>query len=200
MKNKFIRKSKTLALKASKNLGLFNFLKENRFGTPKELRDSIFLQRGKKLFDEKQAKTVWQFFNTIPRQSGGTETELQTSSHKSENVYDALIERWLVFAYHFLPETIQEIFDSVEPYAFPLSEEPGKEGIVTKLPGIGSAINFTLDVVGQNNKLAAKIAQQSTPVIAGFIPIPESSTLGLIFGYMISTIFIFYQREFKTTA
>ena len=167
-------------------------MKENRFGTPKELRDSIFLQRGKKLFDEKQAKTVWQFFNTIPRQSGGTETELQTSSHKSENVYDALIERWLVFAYHFLPETIQEIFDSVEPYAFPLSEEPGKEGIVTKLPGIGSAINFTLDVVGQNNKLAAKIAQQSTPVIAGFIPIPESSTLGLIFGYMISTIFIFF--------
>ena len=187
-----LTKSKTLALKASKNLGLFEFLKKNKFSTSKELRDSIFLKHGKKLFDEKQAKTVWQFFNTIPRQSGGTETELQTSSHKSENAYDALIERWLVFAYHFLPETIQEIFDSVEPYAFPLREEPGKEGIITKLPVIGSVINFTLDIVGQNNKLAAKIAQQSTPVIAGFIPIPESSTLGLIFGYMISTIFIFF--------
>jgi hypothetical protein len=43
-----LTKSKTLALKASKNLGLFNYLKNNKFETSKDLRDSIFLQPGKK--------------------------------------------------------------------------------------------------------------------------------------------------------
>jgi len=181
-----LTKSKTLALKASKNLGLFNFLKENRFGTPKELRDSIFLKHGKKLFDEKQAKTVWQFFNNVPQQQGGE------TPAKGDNAFDALVERWLVFMYHLLPGGIQESIKYVEPFMFPLSEKPGEEGIVTRMPGAGLGINFALDIVSQNNKLAAKLAQQYTPMIMGLVPIPEASTVGIIIGYMISTMFIFF--------
>jgi len=181
-----LTKSKTLALKASKNLGLFNYLKNNKFETSKDLRDSIFLQPGKKLFDEKQAKTVWEFFNTSPQQQGG-ETPV-----KGDNAFDALVERWLVFMYHLLPGGIQESIKYIEPFMFPLSEKPGEEGIVSKMPGVGLGLNFALDVVAQNNKLAAKLAQQYTPMIMGLVPIPEASTVGIIIGYMISTMFIFF--------
>jgi hypothetical protein len=179
-----LTKSKSLALKASKNLGLFNYLKNNKFESPKDLRDSIFLSPGKKLFDEKQSKTVWEFFNTLPEQKGG--------DPKAENAFDALVERWLVFMYHLLPGGIQESIKYVEPFMFPLSEKPGDEGFITKIPGIGLGLNFALDVVAQNNKLAAKLAQQYTPMIMGLAPIPEASTVGIIIGYMISTMFIFF--------
>ena len=181
-----LTKSKTLALKASKNLGLFNYLKNNKFETSKDLRDSIFLQPGKKLFDEKQAKTVWEFFNTSPQQQGGE------TPAKGDNAFDALVERWLVFMYHLLPGGIQESIKYIEPFMFPLSEKPGEEGIVSKMPGVGLGLNFALDVVAQNNKLAAKLAQQYTPMIMGLVPIPEASTVGIIIGYMISTMFIFF--------
>lgn len=183
-----LTKSKSLALKASKNLGLFEFLKKNKFSTSKELQESIFLKPGKKLFDEKQSKTVWEFFNTAPEQKGGEEP----SPPKAENAFDALVERWLVFMYHLLPGGIQESIKYVEPFMFPLSEKPGQEGIVTKMPGVGLGLNFALDVVAQNNKLAAKLAQQYTPMIMGLVPIPEASTVGIIIGYMISTMFIFF--------
>jgi hypothetical protein len=181
-----LTKSKSLALKASKNLGLFNYLKNNKFESPKDLRDSIFLSPGKKLFDEKQSKTVWEFFNTAPEQKGGE------TPPKGENAFDALVERWLVFMYHLLPGGIQESITYVEPFMFPLSEKPGDEGILTKMPGIGLGLNFALDIVAQNNKLAAKLAQQYTPMIMGLVPIPEASTVGIIIGYMISTMFIFF--------
>ena len=181
-----LTKSKSLALKASKNLGLFNYLKNNKFETSKDLRNSIFLQPGKKLFDEKQAKTVWQFFNNVPKQQGGE------TPAKGDNAFDALVERWLVFMYHLLPGGIQESIKYVEPFMFPLSEKPGEEGIVTRMPGVGLGINFALDIVSQNNKLAAKLAQQYTPMIMGLVPIPEASTVGIIIGYMISTMFIFF--------
>jgi len=181
-----LTKSKSLALKASKNLGLFNYLKNNKFKTSKELQNSILLKPGKKLFDEKQAKTVWEFFNNVPQQQGGE------TPAKAENAFDALVERWLVFMYHLLPGGIQESIKYVEPFMFPLSEKPGEEGIVAKMPGIGLGLNFALDVVAQNNKLAAKLAQQYTPMIMGLVPIPEASTVGIIIGYMISTMFIFF--------
>lgn len=181
-----LTKSKSLALKASKNLGLFNYLKNNKFESPKDLRDSIFLKPGKKLFDEKQSKTVWEFFNTAPEQKGGE------TPPKGENAFDALVERWLLFMYHLLPGGIQESIKYVEPFMFPLSEKPGDEGIVAKIPGIGLGLNFALDIVAQNNKLAAKLAQQYTPMIMGLVPIPEASTVGIIIGYMISTMFIFF--------
>ena len=181
-----LTKSKSLALKASKNLGLFEFLKKNKFSTSKELQDSIFLKPGKKLFNEKDSKTVWQFFNTLPEQKGGE------TLPKAENAFDALVERWLVFMYHLLPGFMQESINYIEPFMFPLSEKPGQEGIVTKMPGIGLGLNFALDIVAQNNKLAAKLAQQYTPMIMGLAPIPEASTVGIIIGYMISTMFIFF--------
>lgn len=181
-----LTKSKSLALKASKNLGLFNYLKNNKFETSKELRDSIFLKPGKKLFDEKQSKTVWEFFNNVPQQQGGE------TPAKGDNAFDALVERWLVFMYHLLPGFMQESINYIEPFMFPLSEKPGDEGIITRMPGVGLGLNFALDIVAQNNKLAAKLAQQYTPMIMGLAPIPEASTVGIIIGYMISTMFIFF--------
>ena len=94
--------------------------------------------------------------------------------------------------YHLLPGGIQESIKYIEPFMFPLSEKPGEEGIVSKMPGVGLGLNFALDVVAQNNKLAAKLAQQYTPMIMGLVPIPEASTVGIIIGYMISTMFIFF--------
>lgn len=181
-----LTKSKELSLKASKNLGLFNYLKNNNFDSSEKLRNSVFLSPGKKLFSEKDSEKVFEFFNTLPKE------QLQKGGAQSSNAYDALVERWLSLMFYLMPGTLQESIKFVEPFMFPLSEKPGAEGIITKIPGIGLGINFALDVVAQNNKLAAKLAQQYTPMIMGLAPIPEASTVGIIIGYMISTMFIFF--------
>jgi hypothetical protein len=173
-----LTKSKELALKASKNLGLFNYLKNNKFNSSEELQESIFLSKNQKLFSKEDSKKVFDFFNTLPLKGGA----------EGENAFDALIERWLSFMFYLMPNVLQESINYIEPFMFPLKSLENQ----TIIPGVGEGLGFAVDVIAQNNKLAAKLAQQYTPMIMGLAPIPEASTVGIIVGYMISSMFIFF--------
>jgi hypothetical protein len=76
--------------------------------------------------------------------------------------------------------------DFIEAFAFPLRT------IEDDIPAAGEIIGFSVDIAAETNKNIAKALQQSTPIIFGFLPIPEASTVGLIMGYMVSTFFIFF--------
>jgi hypothetical protein len=173
-----LTKSKELALKASKNLGLFNYLKNNKFNSSEELQESIFLSKNQPLFSKEDSKKVFEFFNTLPLKGGV----------QGDNAFDALIERWLSFMFYLMPNLLQQSISYIEPFMFPLKSLENQ----TIVPGAGEALSFAVDVVAQNNKLAAKLAQQYTPMIMGLAPIPEASTVGIIVGYMISSMFIFF--------
>ena len=178
-----LTKSKELALKASKNLGLFNYLKNNKFNSSDELQESIFLSKNQPLFTKNDSKKVFDFFHTLP-----VKTEFIKGGAEGDNAFDALIERWLSFMFYLMPNLLQQSINYIEPFMFPLKSLENQ----TIVPGAGEALSFAVDVIAQNNKLAAKLAQQYTPMIMGLAPIPEASTIGIIVGYMISSMFIFF--------
>lgn len=171
-----ITKNKDLAQKGAKNLGLFNFLKTTKFSNADELYDSIFLDKPKKehFFSKEDSKKVFEFFSS----SGGGD----------QTAYDALIERWINFMFYMTPETVQQQLEFLGKFAFPLRSLEDE----TVVPGAGQALGFSIDVIAQGNKIAAKLAQQYTPMIMGLAPIPEASTIGIVVGYMVSTMFIFF--------
>lgn len=187
-----LTKSKELALKASKNLGLFNYLKNNKFNSSDELQESIFLSKNKQLFSKNDSKKVFEFFDTLPSTTkGGAEPGAAvepTTKTEGNNAFDALVERWLSFMFYLMPNSLQESINYIEPFMFPLKTLENQ----TIIPGTGEALSFAVDVIAQNNKLAAKLAQQYTPILMGLAPIPEASTIGIIVGYMISSMFIFF--------
>lgn len=169
-----ITKSHTLAEKGSRTLGLFDFLKKHKFSDPSELRRHVLLKKGTPYFSKHDSKKVWTFFS-------------QTGGVNDKGPFDALIERWLNFMFILIPsENVKEFLSTVGKFAFPL------QTIENDMPGIGQVIGFSVDVVAQMNKIAAKLSQQYTPQIMGLIPIPEASTIGIVVGYMISTMFIFF--------
>lgn len=168
-----ILKNPDLANKGARNLGLFEYLKNNKFDSPVELRRSILLKKGKPFFNIADSKTVYQYFSE--QKGGGDEG----------TAFDSMVERWLNFMFYLTPKVLQDPLKMVTPFAFPLRTLEG-------IPGYGEVLGMSVDIVAQFNKNAAKMAQQYTPLIMGFAPIPEASTVGIIIGYMISTMFIFF--------
>jgi hypothetical protein len=86
--------------------------------------------------------------------------------------------RSLGFAYHMTPDPVQSMINFVEPFAFPLRT------IEDDIPIAGNMIGLSVDIAAAANKVIAKNLQQFPGAIFG-LP-------GTIFGYMISTIFIFF--------
>lgn len=171
-----ITKNEDLAEKGAKNLGLFDFLKKSKFSSADELYNSVFLDSAKKehFFSKEDSRKVFDFFSF----KGGAD----------ETAYDALIDRWVNFMFYLTPQVIQQQLTFLGEFAFPLRSLEDE----TLVPGAGPALGFAVDVVAQGNKIAAKLAQQYTPMIMGIMPIPEASTVGIVIGYMISTMFIFF--------
>lgn len=168
---------KDVAKRGARNLGLFKFLAHNKFSSPSELRRNI-LSEGKPLFRPADAKAVWTFFNEM--KGGG------------DSAYDAIVDRWLKFWFTLTPEMIKDPINMVSPFMYPLQT-------LETIPVYGDILALSVDVIAQMNKNAAKMAQQYTPLIMGFLPIPEASTVGIVVGYMISTIFIFFNMIIFTT-
>ena len=171
---------KDVAHKGARNLALFTFLKENTFDSPSELRRNVLLSKGKPFFRPDDARAVWTFF----RQKGGAEP--------TGSAYDALVDRWLKFWFALTPQFIQEPINMISPYMYPLQT-------LEFIPVYGEMLALSVDVIAQLNKNAAKMAQQYTPIIMGFAPIPEASTVGIVVGYMISTMFIFFNMIIFTS-
>lgn len=170
---KKLLKNPDLANKGARNLGLFEFLKSNNFSSAGELRKSVLMKKGKPFFNVADSKKVHQFFNE--QKGGGGEG----------TAFDSMVERWLNFMFYLTPKIVQDPLKMVTPFAFPLRSLEG-------IPGYGEVLGMSVDVAAQFNKNAAKMAQQYTPLIMGLAPIPEASTVGIIVGYMLSTMFIFF--------
>jgi hypothetical protein len=166
-----ILKNEDLANRGSRNLGLFQFLTKNKFSSSEELRKNILLKKGKSFFSKEDSKKVFDFFNQV----GGSD----------QTAYDLMVERWFNFMFYLTPEFIQNPLKVATPFMFPLKT-------LESIPGYGEVLGMSVDVVTQFNKNAAKMSQQYTPLIMGFVPIPEASTVGIVVGYMISTMFIFF--------
>jgi len=174
---------KSVAHKGARNLSLFKFLTAHKYESPTELRKNILLKKGKPFFSRSDAQAVWAFFNET--KGGGLEDT-------SGSAYDALVDRWLKFWFALTPEFIKDPINMVSPFMYPLQT-------LELIPVYGDTLALAVDVVAQLNKNAAKMAQQYTPLIMGFAPIPEASTVGIVVGYMISTMFIFFNMIIFTT-
>ena len=218
-----------LAKKGARNLGLFEFLKNHQFPNYKILHKNILLQKNKPFFKLEDSKIVWEYFNKqkggaltkeelekinkdglkqleemkpskrkkVKEQSyqnAPVSTELGTQSVEdtSRSAYDAIVDRWLKFWFALTPQFIKEPINSISPFLYPLKT-------LENIPVWGETLGLAVDVTAQMNKNIAKMAQMYTPMIMGFLPIPEASTVGIIVGYMISTIFIFFNMIIFTT-
>lgn len=213
-------RNKDVAHRGARNLGLFKFMSHNKFESPSELRRNILLH-DKPLFKPGDAKAVWEFF----RQKGGALTadqlspnedglkqlaeqeplqqeaeeegsyqnaEPSTEEDTSGSAYDAIVNRWLKFWFALTPTFLQDPINMISPFLYPLKT-------LESIPVYGDTLALAVDVVAQMNKNAAKMAQMYTPMIMGFLPIPEASTVGIVVGYMISTMFIFFNMIIFTT-
>jgi hypothetical protein len=213
-------RNKDVAHRGARNLGLFKFMSHNKFESPSELRRNILLH-DKPLFKPGDAKAVWEFF----RQKGGALSPEQLSPNEdglkqlaeqeplqqepqqegsyqnaepaqaedtSGSAYDAIVNRWLKFWFALTPTFLQDPINMISPFLYPLKT-------LESIPVYGDTLALAVDVVAQMNKNAAKMAQMYTPMIMGFLPIPEASTVGIVVGYMISTMFIFFNMIIFTT-
>jgi len=217
--------NKDVAKRGARNLGLFKFLSRNKFESPSELRRNI-LSEGKPLFKPADAKAVWTFFQQkggalTPEQLRPNEDglkqlaeqepiqgqdQVQESYQNAEPVeetpaekedtsgsaYDAIVDRWLKFWFALTPSFLQDPINMISPFMYPLKT-------LESIPVYGDSLALAVDVVAQMNKNLSKMAQQYTPLLMGFLPIPEASTVGIIVGYMISTMFIFFNMIIFTT-
>lgn len=200
--------NKDVAKKGARNLGLFKFLSRNKFESASELRRNI-LSEGKPLFKPADAKAVWTFF----KQSGGALTPEQLAEQEpiqesyqnaepveeptkaedtSGSAYDAIVDRWLKFWFALTPSFLQDPINMISPFMYPLKT-------LESIPVYGDSLAVAVDVVAQMNKNLSKMAQMYTPMMMGLLPIPEASTVGIIVGYMISTMFIFFNMIIFTT-
>jgi len=218
-----------LAKKGARNLGLFEFLKNHQFSNYKILHKNILLKKNKPFFKLEDSKIVWEYFNKqkggaltkeelekinkdglkqleemkpskikkVKEQSyqnAPVSTELGTRpvEDTSRSAYDAIVDRWLKFWFALTPQIIKEPINSISPFLYPLKT-------LENIPVWGETLGLAVDVTAQMNKNIAKMAQMYTPMLMGFLPIPEASTVGIIVGYMISTIFIFFNMIIFTT-
>lgn len=219
--------NKDVAKRGARNLGLFKFLSSNKFESPSELRRNI-LSEGKPLFRPADAKAVWTFFkqkggaltaeqlrkinedglkqlaeqepvkgqdqvqesyqNAVPTEEGTSAEKEDTSG----SAYDAIVDRWLKFWFALTPSFLQDPINMISPFMYPLKT-------LESIPVYGDSLALAVDVVAQMNKNAAKMAQMYTPMMMGLLPIPEASTVGIVVGYMISTMFIFFNMIIFTT-
>lgn len=221
-------RNKDVAHRGARNLGLFKFMTHNKFESPSELRRNILLD-DKPLFKPGDAKAVWTFFQQKggamskeqlrqineeglkqlaeqepfqqeeqeqeSYQNAPVSTEEGTSAEKEDtsgSAYDAIVDRWLKFWFALTPEFIKDPINMISPFMYPLKT-------LESIPVYGDTLALAVDVAAQMNKNAAKMAQMYTPMLMGFLPIPEASTVGIVVGYMISTIFIFFNMIIFTT-
>ena len=197
---------KEVAKRGARNLGLFKYLEHTKFDSPSELRRNI-LSNGKPLFKPADAKAVWTFFHEMkggaaPVEESAPEPPVAPEpvapepapepEDSSGSAYDAIVNRWLKFWFALTPSFLQDPINMISPFLYPLKT-------LESIPLYGEMLALSVDVAAQMNKNMAKMAQQYTPLVMGFLPIPEASTVGIIVGYMISTIFIFFNMIIFTT-
>jgi hypothetical protein len=168
-------KNKQLSKNTERIISLYNFLKSHQFKNPKELRNSVFLDKNKRehIFSEDQSKLLFRMLKT---QKGGNESGADTADKVADKVIDA--------ARSVTPEFIKGPIDTVTPYVLILRT-------VERAPALGPFISIWLDAATATLPVIATTIQNITPTIVGFLPIPEAGPIGSMIGWGMSAMFIF---------
>lgn len=162
-----LTKDPNLSAKASKMLGLFNFLKTHKFNSPEELRNAVFLDNVKKkrVFSKIESEKVFIFF--APK--GG------------DGALDHAIRRVGNTALEFTPDVLKEPLEMATPFIFFL--KTAKDNF--------PPLDFAIDVASTVNKNIAKTLQTSIPFLVSLTGLPWGDLVGTVIGYVLSSFFIF---------
>jgi hypothetical protein len=156
-----------LSEKASKMLGLFDYIKSRKFASPEELRNSIFIDKAKKrrVFSKSDADKIFVFF--APK--GG------------DGALDHVIRRVGNTALAFTPEVLKDPIEFATPFIFFL--KTAKDNF--------PPLDFAIDVASAVNKNIAKTLQSSIPFMVSLTGLPWGDLVGTVIGYVLSSFFIF---------
>ena len=167
-------KNKELSKNTERIISLYNFLKSHNFKNPKELRDSVFLDKDRKhhVFSEDQSNAL---FRMLKNQKGG--------AHSPE-ILDNVIKKVINKAREYIPDAVKGPIDTITPFI--LIAKTAEE-----LPALGPFISLWLDAATTALPVIATTIQNLSPEIIGFVPIPEAGPIGALIGWTISAIFVF---------
>jgi hypothetical protein len=158
-----------LAHTVSRFVDLREYLDSHSFDSPAELRKNI-LYRGIPIFSKTESEHL---FKLIAKTGGGG---------ADVDLADNIINQWVRYMYEWQPSFIQEGLDMITPYVFIAKTlESGP---------FGPLFSIALDAVTATLPSIATAAENLTPEIIGFLPIPEAGPVGAIIGWMIASVFV----------
>ena len=162
-----LTKDPVLSGKASKMLGLFDYLKTHKYENPEQLRNSVFFDKAKKkrIFSKTDAERVFIFFSP----KGG------------DGALDHAIRRVGNTALSFTPEALKDPIEFATPFIFFL--KTAKDNF--------PPLDFAIDVASAVNKNIAKTLQSSIPFMVSLTGLPWGDLVGTVIGYVLSSFFIF---------
>jgi|UniRef100_A0A6C0B0W7 hypothetical protein len=157
-----------LAHIVSRFVSLREYLDSNRFASPAELQKNV-LSHGVPVFSKNESEHL---FKLAAKTGGGADVEL----------VDNVIGQWVKYMYEWQPSFIQEGVDMISPYVFIAKTlESGT---------FGPLFSIALDSITATLPIIATSAENLTPEIIGFLPIPEAGPVGAIIGWMIASVFV----------
>lgn len=157
-----------LAHTVSRFVALREYLDGNKFASPAELRKNV-VSHGIPIFSKSESEHL---FNLVAKTGGGADVEIA----------DNVIGEWVKYMYEWQPSFIQEGIDMVSPYVFIAKTlESGP---------FGPLFSIALDSITATLPIIATSAENLTPAIIGFLPIPEAGPVGAIIGWMIASVFV----------
>jgi hypothetical protein len=162
-------KNAKVANTVGKILDLFAYLKSKKFKTAEQLRNSVFVdsKHKKPLFSVKQSEVLVEFF----KQKGGGGV-----------IIERLVGRVTDSIEANLPTVIEGPIKIIKPWVFILES-------LEKNPSFCPFISIGLDEASHSLPVIASTIENITPELAGLIPIPESSTIGIAVGWFIAAQF-----------
>lgn len=167
---KYIKKQSgdsILAHTVSRFVDLREYLDTHTFESPADLRKNV-LSHGVPIFSKNESEHLFK----LVAKTGGADVDIA----------DNIINQWVRYMYEWQPSFIQEGIDMVSPYVFIAKTlESGP---------FGPLFGIALDAVTATLPAIASAAENLTPEIIGFLPIPEAGPVGAIIGWMIASVFV----------
>jgi hypothetical protein len=162
-------KNEKVAKNVGRMLNLHSFIRSQKFKSAQELRNKIFSDSAhtKPLFSLKQADTLIK----LQKQRGGGGV-----------IIERLIGRVSQSIKEFTPDSVEGPLETIKPWIFILES-------LEKNEEIGPLISIALDTATHSLPVIASTVENITPELAGLIPIPESSTIGIAVGWFIAAQF-----------
>jgi hypothetical protein len=174
-----------LANNAGRMVGLYNFLERNRFSSPDEIHNAVFVG-SEPMFTLEQSEKIYGMLSDskFVGGAGETPTGLPTQQQEHVELLDNLIIRLVYFVRGWTPKFILDNVDSVTPFLFILRTFEHNEVV-------GPLLGVALDAVTSILPTIASTIQNLSPTIIGLLPLPEAGPVGALIGWAVSSLFTF---------